>query len=849
MNNKRSLFRLGFALAIPIQLAFAAPPLPDVWSPQWSRDHAGYTKSQFCADAAQSNECTANSQECVDAYMKAYLKNNWACAGIVYPDTAAERDALTLRLKKKYSTQSEVSVAVQPSAKSENNGGIEGADPLDVWAPNWRKPSNNYGSTEFCADAAQSAACTQHSNACTDDYQKAYLKFGWTCAGVTYPGRFTISAETARLEEKYRPQMAGQHKQELAQAFEETRMAAEKGDVQAQIKLAEMYAQGRGVDQSFQQALTWDRKAADKGSDDARVAVGAFYSEGWGVPKDYTQALGWFRKAADHGNASAQFIVGNCYRRGLGVKQDDKQALAWYRKSADQGYVGAQSVLGSFYSEGRGVTKDSDQAMVWYRKAADQGDRQAQYALGDMYSSGPANIRDYGQAMSLYQKAANQGHTAAEYRMGVLYENGWGVSQDYPQAIAWYHKAADQGYSWAQTALGWLYENGQGVAQDYGQAMAWYRKAADQGNANAQNTLGALVYRVNVANDPVQAMSWFRKAADQGDADAEYNVGSLYEAGKGVPPDLQMARFWYQKAANQGLAAAKDAIAGVSKPGGTITTSYDRNVQAIIAKQQASASTGRPQQQSQASAAQDAKRQQIADLQSKIRDLKDDAETSEQAAEGFDQEGQVLQGPGGAMARGLATQKRTEVQRINRQINDLQDQLQAIQSQPVPADPPNAAPSTRASMGAAGAVPAVGAAKHGGSGTSSVASTASACWSPELDQVNDPVVRARMGDDVVQKTIEVAQTSGTAGLDQQIAQMQDMQQQAEKGIRAANADISAIAQGSPPQVNPRICATMRASGEPSAIMAAMCQRLTMQNMLHLANGLVEVTQCVRQATQ
>jgi TonB family protein len=135
---------------------------------------------------------------------------------------------------------------------------------------------------------------------------------------------------------------------------------------------------------------------------------------------------------------------------------------------------------------------------------------------------------------------------------------------------------------------------------------------------------------------------------------------------------------------------------------------------------------------------------------------------------------------------------------------------------------------------------------YGAPGASSVSSSAPTCWSSELDAINDPVVRARLGRNFVQQVIQIAQgPNGAAALDQQIAQMQPMQQQAVEGIRAANDSIAALAQGAPPTVNPRICATMRQSGQGSALMAAMCQRLTMQNMLHFANGSVEVMQCVR----
>jgi hypothetical protein len=126
-----------------------------------------------------------------------------------------------------------------------------------------------------------------------------------------------------------------------------------------------------------------------------------------------------------------------------------------------------------------------------------------------------------------------------------------------------------------------------------------------------------------------------------------------------------------------------------------------------------------------------------------------------------------------------------------------------------------------------------------------VGSTASSCWSSELDAINDPIVRARMGSNVVPQTIQIAQTGGVAALDQQIALMRQTQADAKNAIRIADQAIAAIAQGAPPNVSPRICATFQQSREPSAIMAAACERFSRQNELHLASGLIEVMQCVR----
>jgi TPR repeat protein len=312
---------------------------------------------------------------------------------------------------------------------------------------------------------------------------------------------------------------------------------------------------------------------------------------------------------------------------------------------------------------------------------------------------------------------------------------------------------------------------------------------------------------------------WWRKAADQGYAPAQAQMGLVYANGiGGVPKDFTVARSWYQKAADQGNTIAKEGLTNLDAKG-----------------PKSMASNGGSDK---------------ADLQSKINDLKEDAEANEQAAENFEQQAQVLQGPGGSMAAMLATQKRQKVQSINRQISELQSQMQAIQSQPETRYPtdnnssvqPNSTPAVRTS-----AVAGETAAPAGGtSGSAVVGSAASGCWSSELDAINDPIVRARLGNNRVQQIIQIAQGGGAAALDQQIGLMQQEEEQAKHGIRDANQDIAATAPGGPEaSVTPRECADRRQTGNMSARAAAMCQRLSMQNMLHLASGLIEVMQCVR----
>ena len=59
-----------------------------------------------------------------------------------------------------------------------------------------------------------------------------------------------------------------------------------------------------------------------------------------------------------------------------------------------------------------------------------------------------------------------------------------------------------------------------------------------------------------VPRDDQLAVQWYRKAAEQGHAAGQNNLGWMYAEGRGVPKDDRLAVQWFRKAAKQGHAAA-----------------------------------------------------------------------------------------------------------------------------------------------------------------------------------------------------------------------------------------------------------------------------------------------------
>ena len=268
-----------------------------------------------------------------------------------------------------------------------------------------------------------------------------------------------------------------------AKSFNSLYKEAWNRNVWAQYRLGMCYERGICTKQNLAQAVEWYRLAAQTGLADAQFALAECYISGMGVEQNVAFAVEWYRKAAAQGFAEAQYALGTLYENGLGVGTDLTMAVAWYRKAAMQGLADAQFALGAYYARGLGgLEKSATMAVHWCTKAALQDSAGAQLALGVHYANGLGVNRDLSKAAEWFRKAAMQGVAYAQYMLGTYYANGLGgLEKNASMAALWYKKAAEQGLAFAQRALGDCYNNGFGVPKDASKALEWYDKASMQG--------------------------------------------------------------------------------------------------------------------------------------------------------------------------------------------------------------------------------------------------------------------------------------------------------------------------------------------------------------------------------
>lgn len=164
----------------------------------------------------------------------------------------------------------------------------------------------------------------------------------------------------------------------LADSVPQRVVAAERGDVEAQVALAELYLYGTSkLPRDLAQAMRWAEAVSKAGNPrgwelQARVHLNENTSY-----FDQERARVLFQKAAEANLPSAQYNLALMYIRGIGMPADPAQGLAWMRRAADNDHAEATRNIGVFYSKGLGVSQDMEEAARWYRKSMRLGSSRA----------------------------------------------------------------------------------------------------------------------------------------------------------------------------------------------------------------------------------------------------------------------------------------------------------------------------------------------------------------------------------------------------------------------------------------------------------------------------------------
>lgn len=190
--------------------------------------------------------------------------------------------------------------------------------------------------------------------------------------------------------------------------------AARMGNEEAQLNLALLHDDPRGMAPDKKKAIKWYTLAAEQGNSTARLNLGCIYFQGDGVSQNYSKARDLFLMAAKSGNLMAKLNLGEIHLRGLGVPKDPKNAFHWFMRAAAGGSAYAQNVVGEMYLKGEGIKRNFKEAHKWFLLSARQNNPEAQFNLGTLYETGSGVTENIGKAILWYQKAAKLDNIGAK---------------------------------------------------------------------------------------------------------------------------------------------------------------------------------------------------------------------------------------------------------------------------------------------------------------------------------------------------------------------------------------------------------------------------------------------------
>jgi localization factor PodJL len=198
------------------------------------------------------------------------------------------------------------------------------------------------------------------------------------------------------------------------------RQAASKGDASAEFEVAARFAEGKGVQQSFQQALRWYQRSASQGFAPAQYRLGTLYERGLGVAADSARARVWYQRAAEQSHVKAMHNLAVLSASRDGGNPDYTTAARWFKEAAERGLADSQYNLAVLFESGLGVQKDLQQAYKWFSVASRAGDKEALRRLVMLRGKlATAEIAKGEQLVAAYvpkpvDRAVNDAHAAGE---------------------------------------------------------------------------------------------------------------------------------------------------------------------------------------------------------------------------------------------------------------------------------------------------------------------------------------------------------------------------------------------------------------------------------------------------
>lgn len=342
--------------------------------------------------------------------------------------------------------------------------------------------------------------------------------------------------------------------------------ANELGNIQAGVRLGQMYWNGDGCEVDYEKAVRLFVVGTSGGNPLANEWLVDAYQFGRGVPKDDEKAemLSRFgQKALGEMCAlkdpDAMYMQGWNYLNSPYYSKNEMLGYSFLRSAAERGHIKAKIQTALCLLEGNGCIKDVKNGLNILEELANTSKNSSvYYALGKQYYFGKTVERNYEKARIYFEFAANKNNKFAPRYLGDIYFRGEGVKVDYVEARNWYLKAFSYGDINAARQLGFIYYYGEGLNKDSEESFKYFKYAADKGETRSQYMLHYFFFFMEQFENYQVGCEYLIKAAEAGDDLAQILLAKMYFCGEyGLNESVERAIYWLQKAAVQENAEAE----------------------------------------------------------------------------------------------------------------------------------------------------------------------------------------------------------------------------------------------------------------------------------------------------
>jgi TPR repeat protein len=359
-----------------------------------------------------------------------------------------------------------------------------------------------------------------------------------------------------------------------SKAFKRYLRFAEKNDVASQLKIADMFSIGEGVEKNEESAIVWYKKAASQENVEAMQKLAQilernknYEAKYWWIKlaetgdtlgeyktallylnsshvKKHAQGVSLLRQAAEKKFTKAEYFLGYLLVKGIKTKKDANIGCLFLKQAAEKNFVPAQRRLGIELFERDEKDCSGKEAFYWLSEGAKNEDGLCFYYLGHCFLNGKGTYKSEKDAFYCFERAAGKNIAEAQHSLACCYANGSGTQKDEKKFLELLLTASTNGdlsakYKLAEIILHEIYQVPSHLSKEYANKLL-------EELTQKKHIKGTLLY-ARYCGDDALSFKLYQRMATSNVVEAFGNLAYAYENGLGVKKSEKKGSIWRKK--------------------------------------------------------------------------------------------------------------------------------------------------------------------------------------------------------------------------------------------------------------------------------------------------------------